>query len=77
MLSARDLNLFWLSAAELMGLQLAALLLAWWIRITALQVSQDVLATLRNRALSATFTSCSLSLPHPCRCGEAASDTGA
>jgi ATP-binding cassette, subfamily B, bacterial len=50
-LPAHELNLFWLSAAELMGLQLAALLLAWWIRITALQVSQDVLATLRIRAI--------------------------
>lgn len=50
-LPAHDLNLFWLSAAELMGLQIAALLLAWWIRITALQVSQDMLATLRIDAV--------------------------
>ncbi len=54
-LSARDLNLFWPAAAELMGLQLAALLLAWWIRITALQVSQDVLATFCESALSGHF----------------------
>lgn len=43
---------FWLAAAELMGLQLAALILAWWIRTTALRVSQDVLATLRTRAIA-------------------------
>jgi ATP-binding cassette subfamily B protein len=39
------------AVAELMGLQLAALLLAWWIRTTALRVSQDVVAKLRTRAI--------------------------
>jgi ABC-type multidrug transport system fused ATPase/permease subunit len=42
---------FRIAAAELMALQLAGLLLAWWIRITALRLSQDVLATLRTRAV--------------------------
>jgi ATP-binding cassette subfamily B protein len=42
---------FWIAAAELMGLQMAALLLAWWIRTRALLVSQDVLATLRTYAI--------------------------
>jgi ATP-binding cassette, subfamily B, bacterial len=51
-LSPGDLNLFWLSAAELMGLQLAALLLAWWIRTTASRVNQDVLSLLRTRAIA-------------------------
>lgn len=50
-LPAGDLNLFWLSAAELLGLQLAALLLAWWIRTAALRVNQDVLAVLRMRTI--------------------------
>jgi ATP-binding cassette, subfamily B, bacterial len=45
------LRLFWIAVAELMALQLAGLLLAWWIRITALRLSQDVLATLRTRAV--------------------------
>jgi len=39
------------AVAELMGLQLAGLLLAWWIRTTALRVSEDVIATLRTRAV--------------------------
>jgi ATP-binding cassette, subfamily B, bacterial len=42
---------FWIAVAELMALQLAGLLLAWWIRITALRLSQDVLTTLRTRAV--------------------------
>jgi ABC-type multidrug transport system fused ATPase/permease subunit len=42
---------FWVAMAQLMALQLAGLLLAWWIRITALGLSQDVLATLRTRAI--------------------------
>ncbi len=42
---------FWVAVAQLMALQLAGLLLAWWIRITALRLSQDVLATLRTRAV--------------------------
>jgi ABC-type multidrug transport system fused ATPase/permease subunit len=42
---------FWIAVAELMALQLAGLLLAWWIRIRALRLSQDVLATLRARAV--------------------------
>jgi ATP-binding cassette subfamily B protein len=45
------LGLFWIAVAELMALQLAGLLLAWWIRITALRLSQDVLATLRTRSV--------------------------
>jgi ATP-binding cassette, subfamily B, bacterial len=48
---AGTLGPFWIAVAELMGLQLAGLLLAWWIRITALRLSQDVLATLRTRAI--------------------------
>jgi ATP-binding cassette, subfamily B, bacterial len=42
---------FWFAVAELMALQVAGLLLAWWIRVTALRLSQDVLATLRTRAV--------------------------
>jgi ATP-binding cassette subfamily B protein len=42
---------FWVAVAELMALQVAGLLLAWWIRVTALRLSQDVLATLRTRAV--------------------------
>jgi ATP-binding cassette, subfamily B, bacterial len=42
---------FWAAVAELMALQVGGLLLAWWIRITALRLSQDVLATLRTRAV--------------------------
>lgn len=40
-----------IAVAELMGLQLAGLLLTWWIRTTALRLSQDVLAALRTRAI--------------------------
>ena len=42
---------FWIAAAELLALQLIALLLAWWIRTRAMHVSQDVLATIRTRAI--------------------------
>lgn len=42
---------FWLAVAELMALQVAGLLLAWWIRIRALRMSQEMLAELRTRAI--------------------------
>lgn len=42
---------FWIAVGEMMALQLAGLLLAWWIRVTALRLSQDLLATLRARAI--------------------------
>jgi len=48
--SKATLGPFWIAVTELMALQLAGLLLAWWIRVTALRLSQDVLATLRTRA---------------------------
>jgi ABC-type multidrug transport system fused ATPase/permease subunit len=43
---------FWIAVAQLLALQLASLLLAWWVRTTALKLSQDMLATLRTRAIA-------------------------
>ena len=51
LLPAANMRSFWVAVAELIGLQVAALVLAWWIRTTALRVNQDVLATLRMRAV--------------------------
>jgi ATP-binding cassette, subfamily B, bacterial len=51
LLPAANMRSFWVAAAELISLQVAALMLAWWIRTTALRVNQDVLATLRMRAV--------------------------
>lgn len=45
------LGQFWIAVGELLGLQLAGLLLAWWIRTGALRLSQDVLARLRTRVV--------------------------
>ncbi len=48
-LPARDLAALWLAAAELLGLQLAGLILVWWIQTAALRIGQDVLLELRLR----------------------------
>ncbi len=51
-LSSRGgLGSFWRAVAEMMALQAAALVLAWWIRVRALRVSQDVLEALRAGAI--------------------------
>ena len=47
-LPARDLTGLWIAVGELLALQAITLLLMWWIRTTTLQVSQDVLTTLRR-----------------------------
>jgi ABC-type multidrug transport system fused ATPase/permease subunit len=50
-LPARDLRGLWISVAELLALQVATLLLGWWIRVTGLRANQDVLASLRSQCL--------------------------
>jgi ABC-type multidrug transport system fused ATPase/permease subunit len=50
-LPARDVPGLWLAVGELLGLQIATLLLGWWIRVTALRANQDVLARLRSQCL--------------------------
>ncbi len=48
-LPARDVSALWLAAAELLALQLAGLLLVWWIQTAALKIGQEVLLELRLR----------------------------
>jgi len=50
-LPARDFRGLWISVAELLGLQLAGLLLGWWIRVAGLRANQDMLARLRGQSL--------------------------
>ncbi len=51
-LASPSMARFWFAVAELLGLQLAGLVLAWWIRTSALRLSQNMLATLRTRAVA-------------------------
>ena len=48
-LPSRNLAALWLAAGELLGLQLAGLILVWWIQTAALRIGQDVLLELRLR----------------------------
>ena len=50
-LPARDFRGLWIAVAELLMLQIASLLLGWWIRLTGFRANQDVLARLRAESL--------------------------
>ena len=50
-LPARDFRALWIAVLELLALQIATLLLGWWIRIAGLRANQDVLARLRGQSL--------------------------
>lgn len=50
-LPARDFRGLWIAVAELLALQIATLVLGWWIRVTGLRANQDVLARLRGQSL--------------------------
>jgi len=50
-LPARDFRGLWIAVAELLALQVATLVLGWWIRVTGLRANQDVLASLRSQSL--------------------------
>src|SRR5580704_11469575 len=50
-LPARDFRGLWIAVGELLALQVATLLLGWWIRLTGLRINQDMLARLRTQCL--------------------------
>jgi len=54
-LPAHDLRLFLAATAALLGIQLAGLAIAWWIRTRALEVSHLVLAQLRSDAAARLY----------------------
>jgi len=50
-LPSRDFRGLWIAVAELLALQIAGLVLGWWIRVTGLRANQGMLARLRAQGL--------------------------
>jgi ABC-type multidrug transport system fused ATPase/permease subunit len=54
-LPARDGGALLIAAGQLLALQVLTLLLAYWIRVTALRVNQDMLVSIRRRCLERLY----------------------
>lgn len=54
-LPARDSRGLWIAAGELLALQLAGLVLAYWMRIASLRVNEDVVRQIRTKSLARMY----------------------